>query len=163
MSGTSSAPSAPGAIRPTRAPRKKLVEHPGRVAIVISTVAVVVALGAVMLNRSDTDTRNERIYPTAVETVTPRPGELIRQQDTITADLRDGLTGVLVIDRQEIPLDQLDIVKPLSQISFRPGPGKDLEHFEPGTHTATVLYWVGTQNDRPARVGSYTWNFRVGA
>ena len=114
-------------------------------------------------NHSDTDTRTERIYPTAVETVSPRPGELIRLQDTVTADLRDGLTGVLLIDRQEVPLDQLEIVKPLSQISFRPGPGKDLERFEPGVHTATVLYWVGTQFERPAKVGSYSWQFRAGA
>jgi hypothetical protein len=148
---------------PARAQPRKLVEHPGRVAIVISTLAVVIALVAVALHRSDTDTRNERIYPTSVETVTPRPGELIRQQDTITADLRDGLTGVLLIDGAEVPLDQLEIVKPLSQISFRPGPGKDLERFEPGDHTATVLSWVGTQFNRPAKVGSYSWRFRVGA
>jgi hypothetical protein len=164
MAGRGS-PGAPSAITPTpaRAQREKLIEHPARVAIVISTLAVVIALGALALHRSDTDTREERIFPTAVETVTPRPGELIRQQDTITADLRDGLTGVLLIDGAEVPLDQLDIVKPLSQISFRPGPDKDLQRFDPGEHTATVLYWVGTQANRPAKVGSYSWQFRAGA
>jgi hypothetical protein len=163
MAGTGT-PSAPTVITPTPArERRRLVEHPGRVAIVISTLAVVISLGALLLNRTDTDTRSERIFPTAVETVTPRPGELIRQQDTITADLRDGLTGVLVIDGAEVPLDQLEIVKPLSQISFRPGPGKDLTRFEPGEHAATVLFWVGTQTERPAKVGSYSWRFRTGA
>jgi len=157
-------PSAPTAVTPTPARKQRLIEHPGRVAIVIATLAVVISLGALLLNHSDTDTRTERFgYPTAVEEVTPRPGELIRLQDTITADLRDGLTGVLLIDRQEVPLDQLEIVKPLSQISFRPGPGKDLERFEPGVHTATVLYWVGTQFNRPDKVGSYSWEFRAGA
>jgi hypothetical protein len=161
-------PSAPTAVTPTPARSKqRLIEHPARVATVIVTLAVVISLGALLLNHSDTDTRTERIYPTAVETVSPRPGELIRQQDTITADLRDGLTGVLLISgpgvNGEVPLDQLEIVKPLSQISFRPGPGKDLERFEPGDYTATVLYWVGTQFDRPAKVGSYAWRFRVGA
>ena len=157
-------PSAPTVVPPTPARSKqRLIEHPGRVAIVIVSLAVVISLGALLLNRSDTDTRTERIYPTAVQTVSPRPGELIRLQDTITADLRDGLTGVLLIDRQEVPLDQLEIVKPLSQISFRPGPGKDLERFEPGVHTATVLFWVGTQFDRPDKVGSYSWQFRAGA
>jgi hypothetical protein len=167
MAGSGS-PSAPTVIAPERAPQRKLVEHPGRVAIVIGTLAVVIALVAVALNRSDTDTRNERIYPTAVQSVTPRPGELIRQQDTVVADLRDGLTGVLVLSgpgfpTQEIPLDQLEIVKPLSQIAFRPGPGRELQKFEPGEWTATVRYWIGTQNDRPAQVGSYGWRFRVGA
>jgi hypothetical protein len=165
MAGSGSS-SAPRAITPApaRAQRRKLVEHPGRVAIVIITLAVVVALGAALLSGSDTDTRNERVgFPMAVEDVTPRPGELIRPLDTITADLHDGLTGVLLIDRQEVPLDQLEIVKPLSQISFRPGPDKDLQRFEPGVHTATVLYWVGTQNNRPAKPGSFSWQFRAGA
>lgn len=148
---------------PTPAARKKLVEHPGRVAIVIGTLAVVISLGVVLLDRSDTDTRAERIYPTAVEVVTPRPGELVRRQDTITADLRNGLTGVLLIDGREIPLDQLEIVKPLSQISFRPGPGKEIESLDAREHTATVLYWVGTQLDRPTKVSSYSWRFRAGA
>jgi hypothetical protein len=157
-------PSAPTVITPTPAGQhRRLVEHPGRVAIVITMLAVVIGLVALGLQRSDTDTRSERIYPTAVETVSPRPGELIRPQDTITADLRDGLTGVLLIDGVEVPLDQLEIVKPLSQISFRPGPGKDLEKFQPREYTATVLYWIGTQADRPSKVGSYSWPFRVGA
>jgi len=167
----SGTPSAPSAVTPTpaRAERKKLVEHPGRVGVVVGVLAVVIVLVTVGLQKSDTATREDRFgYPTAVQEVTPRPGELIRQQDTITADLRDGLTGVLVLSGpgfppQEIPLDQLDIVKPLSQISFRPGPGKELEKFEPGEWTASVLYWIGTQNDRPAKVGSYGWRFRVGA
>jgi len=161
MAGTGT-PSAPTAITPT--PRKKLVEHPGRVAIVVGVLAIVIVLVTVGLQKSDTATRNERVgFPTAVEEVTPRPGELIRQQDTITADLRDGLTGVLLIDGTEVPLDQLEIVKPLSQISFRPGPDKDLTKFEPGPHTATVLYWVGTQLQRPKKVSSYSWPFQVGA
>ena len=76
-------PSAPTVITPTPAGQhRRLVEHPGRVAIVITMLAVVIGLVAVGLQRSDTDTRAERIYPTAVETVTPRPGELIRPQDT---------------------------------------------------------------------------------
>jgi len=169
MAGTGS-PSAPTVVTPTpaRPQRKKLIEHPGRVAIVIIALAVVIGLGALALSRSDTDTRNERIFPTAIETVSPRPGELIRQQDTITADLRDGLTGVLILSgpgfpTQEIPLDQLEIVKPLSQISFRPGPGQEIARFEPGDWSAQVLYWVGTQFNRPERVGSYSWRFRVGA
>jgi hypothetical protein len=163
MAGTGT-PSAPTVIPPTPARgNRRLVEHPGRVAIVIGTLAVVISLGALLLNRTDTDTRTERIFPTAVETVSPRPGELIRRQDTITADLRDGLVGVLEINGIPIPDDQLEIVGPLSQISFRPGPGKEFESFEPGEYTATVRYWVGRLQDPPATTGSYSWRFRVGA
>ena len=163
MAGTGT-PSAPTVSTPTRAQPRKLVEHPGRVAIVISTLAVVIALVAVALHRSDTDTRSERVgYPTAVQEVTPRPGELVRLQDTITADLRDGLVGTLTIDGIPIPDDQLEIVGPLSQISFRPGPGKEFVRFEPGEHVATVRYWVGRLQDPPAKTGSYSWRFRAGA
>jgi hypothetical protein len=162
MAGTGT-PSAPTAVTPTRADRRKLIEHPGRVAIVIGTLAVVIGLGAYAINASDTDTRTERIFPTAVQTVSPRPGELIRPQDTITADLRDGLVGTLTIDGIPIPDDQVEIVGPLSQISFRPGPGKEFEKFEPGEHVATVRYWVGRLEDPPAKTGSYGWRFRVGA
>jgi hypothetical protein len=163
MAGTGT-PSAPTVITPTPAPgNRRLVEHPGRVAIVIGTLAVVVSLGIVLLKNSDTDTRRERIFPTAVETVSPRPGELVRLQDTITADLRDGLVGVLEIDGIPIPDDQLEIVGPLSQISFRPGPGKEFSRFEPGEHTATVRYWAGRLRDPPAKTGSYSWRFRAGA
>jgi hypothetical protein len=124
---------------------------------------VVISLGVVLLNNSDTDTRRERIFPTAVETVSPRPGELIRREDTITADLRNGLVGVLVIDGIQIPDDQIERVGPLSQLSFRPGPGKEFSHFEPGDHTVIVRYWVGKLQEPPAKVGSYSWRFRAGA
>ena len=161
MAGTGT-PHAPTVITPARENRR-LVEHPGRVASVIATFAVVISLGVVLLNHSDTDTRTERIFPTAVEEVSPRPGELVRREDTITADLRDGLVGTLEIDGVLIPDDQIERVGPLSQISFRPGPGKEFARFEPGEHIATVRYWVGRLQDPPAKTGSYSWRFRAGA
>ena len=163
MAGTGT-PNAPTVITPVR-PHRRLVEHPGRAAIVIGTLAVVISLGVVLLNHSDTDTRTERIFPTAVEEVSPRPGELVRREDTITADLRNGLVGILVIDGVQIPDDQIERVGPLSQISFRPGPGKEFTHFEPGEHTAIVRYWVGKLNEppSPSKIGSYSWRFRSGA
>ena len=94
--------------------------------------------------------------------MSPEPGEIIRPEDTVSADLRDDLTGVLVIDGQEVPEDQLDRVIPLGQVSFRPGPDQDLEKFAPGQHNIQVLYWEQAK-DRPAHPGSYGWSFRTGA
>lgn len=153
--------SAPGPATP-RAARPPLVQHPGRVATVVIALAVVITLGIVALTRADTEPPSRSVLPSAVDTVIPGPGELIRLQDTITADLRDDLTGVLVVDGAEVPEDQLERVVPLGQVSFRPGPDRDLARFEPGEHTVTVLYWPQGE-DRPASPGSYSWRFRAGA
>jgi hypothetical protein len=124
-------------------------------------VLVVLNLALYGLNQSDTSPTGRHL-PSTIDSLTPDPGELIRLQDTIGVDLRDDLTGVLVLDGQEIPEDQLERVVPLAEVTFRPGPGKDLEKFEPGLHTLTVLYWEQGK-PRPAKPGSYSWSFRAGA
>jgi hypothetical protein len=124
-------------------------------------VVVVLNLAVVALSESDTSPGG-RTLPSAIDSVTPAPGELIRLQDTIGADLRDDLTGVLVLDGAEIPEDQLERVIPLAQVTFRPGPGQDLEKLEPGEHTLVVLYWPQGK-PRPADPNAYSWSFRAGA
>ena len=143
------------------APRPPLFRHPWRLAIVGAVVLVVLNLGVVLLSQSDTR-REGRTLPSTVESLSPKPGELTRPQDTITADLRDDLTGVLVIDGAEVPEDQLDRIVPLAQVSFRPGPSKSLEKFGPGQHSVAVYYWPQGK-ERPAKPGVYSWSFRSGA
>jgi hypothetical protein len=152
----SARPEEPGAGRP----RTRLFRHPWRVAIVVGVLVVVANLGVFLLAESDTS-REGRTFPNTIDTVIPLPGEITRVRDTVTADLRDDLTGVLVIDGTEVPEDQLERVVPLGQVSFRPGPDRDLSRFAPGDHTITVLYW-SQKTDRPARPGSYSWSFRAG-
>jgi hypothetical protein len=145
--------------------RPPLVRHPGRVATVVITLAVVVTLGIWALSSAETDTgpqRNVGLLPAAVEQVSPGPGELSRLQDTITVDLADDLTGVMLVDGIEIPEDQLERVEPLGQFRFRTGPDRDITKFEPGLHRVTILYWP-QDKERPAQPTSYTWEFRAGA
>jgi len=144
---------------PGKPPR--ILKHPWRVAIVVGALLLVANLFVFLLSQSDTK-REGRAFPPAVDAVAPLPGELIRPQDTIIADLRADLTGVLVLDGQEVPEDQLDRVTTLGQVSFRPGPDKDLDEFAPGPHTAVVRYWEQGK-PRPAHPASYSWSFRVGA
>lgn len=118
-------------------------------------------LAVIALDESDTSPAG-RDLPSAIDSVTPAPGELVRLQDTIGADLRDDLTGVLVLDGAEIPEDQLERVVPLAQVTFRPGPDQDLTSFEAGDHTLEVLYWPQGK-PRPSRPSSYSWSFRAGA
>ena len=128
---------------------------------------MVVTLGVVLLQSANTDTASERIYPEAIDGVSPGSGELIHAQDTITADLRDGLTGVLLLKPPgggyvEIPEDQLDRIGPLGQLSFRTGPDNEFAKFSPGIWGAEVLFWPQGK-ERPATPGRYSWSFRVGA
>jgi hypothetical protein len=139
----------------TRSPERRL-QHPGRILLVAGLLAAAVSLGAIAINAADT-TRVGEEPREAIDSVNPAPGEIL--QDAITADLRNTFTGVLVIDGIEVPEDQLDRVEPLGQVSFRPGPGKDVVRFQPGEHSAVVLYWEQGE-ERPASPDAYQWTFR---
>jgi hypothetical protein len=152
-------PSANGAGTGTR---RRVFRHPGRVAIVVIALAAVVNLGIVLLATSDTSVNGRPPLPSAITTIAPERGELVRPQDTITVDIRDDLTGVLVLDGVEIPEDQVSRVDPLSIIEFRPGPGKELRRFAAGTHTVAVRYWPKDE-PRPEKPASFSWTFRAGA
>jgi len=168
-------PPADTATAPSPAPRPPaqkapLITHPGRVLTVVLTVGLVITLGIWAVSTSQTETgvgRNISTLPSAVQSVTPGPGELARTQDTITVDLRDDLTGVLIIEPVgrtsfEVPEDQTERVVPLGQLSFRTGKGQELEKFDPGTYRVTVLYWPQAK-PRPDNPAAYTWEFRAGA
>jgi len=131
------------------------------VAIVAAISLALLNLGIVLLNSSDTS-ETGLVLPSTVESVFPEPGSIARLQDTIVVDLRDDLTGVLVIDGAEVPEDQTDYVVPLAQVGFRPGDDRDLARFEPGSHAVTILFWKQGK-PRPAQPGSYSWSFRAGA
>ena len=134
-----------------------------RVVVIVGIMLAFASLTAVLLSATDTsrvsETASSPIRRGAeVESVNPEDGEIL--QDAITADLRDDLTGVLVIDGVEVPEDQTDRVEPLGQVSCRPGPGKDIVRFDPSdVHEVTVLYWAQGK-DRPASPGSSSWTFR---
>ena len=171
MATTSSPPPAaspvgvsPGATRPAVRPR--LLRHPWRAAVIVIVLVAVANLGTVLFHEADTS-RTGQIYPNAIDSVSPAPGEIISPNATITVDLRDDLTGVLLLapggsQLQEVPEDQTDRVIPLGQLSFRPGPGKEISQFAPGDYSAVVYFWTQGK-DRPAKPGAYQWSFRVGA
>jgi hypothetical protein len=144
-----------------RTARPPIFQHPWRLVITAVVLLAVLNLGILLFSQSDTR-REGRNLPSTIDTLNPLPGEIIRVSDTITADLRNDLTGVLLIDGAEVPEDQTDRVVPLGEISFRPGSDKDLTKFTPGLHTATVLYWEQGK-ERPKKPGAYAWSFRAGA
>jgi hypothetical protein len=143
--------------------RSRLFKHPGRVAIVVIALLVVFNLGLVLLNESDTSPTGERALPVDIEAVSPEPNELTSLIDTVTVDLADRYTGVLVIDGVEIPEDQLDRVEGIQTVSFRPGPDQAISRFRAGENVVVVKYWDGRLQDRPAKPYSFSWNFRASA
>ena len=163
-SATRSAPTT----RRAAAPRRKLFQHPGRVAIVVVGLLVVLNLGIVLLDNSDTSPGGANPLPATVESVSPAPGSIAGPVDTITVDLDDSLTGVLLVKNAgryvEIPEDQLDRVVELGQISYRPGPGKEIARFAAGENDVLVYYWSKTRpGGRPKNPASYSWSFQVKA
>ncbi len=98
--------------------------------------------------------------PSNIESVIPAPGTGMLAQDDVGADLLDTFTGALLIDGLEIPEDQLRINRPLGQVSFRPGPGKDIARLEEGLHSATIIYWPQDRSREDA-ARSFTWSFRA--
>ncbi|MGH9037946.1 MAG: hypothetical protein ACRD0O_19485 [Acidimicrobiia bacterium] len=136
------------------APRRRL-----RLQTVLLAVAGVVAVNllvaAVVIGGSDEGPE----LPSSIEHVIPAPGSGILAQDDVGADLLDTFTGVLLIDGVEIPEDQLRINRPLGEVGFRPGEGKEITRLEEGLHSATIVYWPQDRSREEAR--SFTWSFRA--
>ena len=143
-------------------PDRILGRHPWRVVVVGAGLLLVLNLAFLLGRSSDTSEPGTERLPSTVESVRPRPGSQADLGIAVTADLRDDLTGVLVIDGQRIPEDQLEYSPPQGIITFRPGPDKDLEEFEAGDHTVQVLYWNQTE-DEPDEPDSFGWSFRATA
>jgi hypothetical protein len=148
--------------RPPQKASRPLFRHPWRVAIVAVALLAVLNLGAVLLANSDTTEGGKAALPTDIESISPERGALASLVDDVTVDLRDSLTGVLVIDGVEIPEDQLNRVSELGIISFRPGTNKEISRFRAGDNTVVVLYWPRTKQ-RPKSPASYGWRFRAAA
>lgn len=110
----------------------------------------------------------------AIETISPRPDELVLRQTEIVVDLAPSYTGDLYVDGQQIPV--VDAVNDdssegvdgrvdgvfdpaLNTISFTPREGATIEELTPGAHRVTVSYWKQDESADSAR--NYTWSFRV--
>lgn len=129
--------------------------------IVVVGLLIVLNLGVFLLASSDTSS-TQRSLPSEIESVTPEPGSVRPLQDAVSVDLRDGLTGVLLVSGVEIPEDQLERGEALGIVTFRPGPDREFTRWSAGDVAVQVLYWPAT-DERPATPDSYSWSFRAAA
>ena len=98
--------------------------------------------------------------PAAVENVTPSGGDLDLRQVTLSADLAPGYEGYLILDRIEVPQDDVQWVLALNTLTLKPQPGSDYARLSPGRHCASVVYYpIG--GNRSSNTGSYTWCFQL--
>jgi hypothetical protein len=136
---------------------RRVLEHPGRFAIVAVGIMVVLSLFTIVALSADTSPREEDDpLPSEVVSLRPGPSTLAKPQQAISVTLRDDLTGVLVVDGLEIPEDQL--ARPTqSSFSFQPGPEKELTRFSSGSHRVDVVYWPAVRTRDDAETFSYTF------
>jgi hypothetical protein len=139
-----------------------MFEHPGRIAVIVIALLIVVNLAIVLLANADTSPSGNPDLPAAIESISPERGELTGPVDDVTVDLRDDLQGELLVDSVRIPEDQLDTIEQLGVISFRPGPGKEFTRFRAGDNTVVVRYWPRGK-PRPNAPASFSWRFRAAA
>jgi hypothetical protein len=136
--------------------------------------------------RASVTGKEEQNLPDAIEAIDPVVGATqVPQQSQVFVDLVTGYQAVLVVDGIELPtvsLDDLDAGAPIGgtvprggqQISlppgaifepgnvtltFTPGDQQPIVSYEPGQHSATVIYWK--REDGRNRARSFTWSFYV--
>ncbi len=138
--------------------------HPGRVAIVVGGLLLAGNLALYGLLEQDTGTPSDD-RPAAIEQLFPVEEAQILPQDTIGADLRDDLQGVLYIDNVRIPEDQYNGNRNIREVLWRPGENKQWRETPEGRRTATIEFWPIERTYEEAlqagEVASYSWEFTV--
>ena len=139
---------------PTAAPAPLLT--PRRVVI---TLLLVVAAGALVVGFQShrEESSGIEVRDGALTRVFPTPGALNVRQDALGYELAFGWSGVLKVDRVEIPEDQIDHIAGINRVSFTPGAAKEIEALPAGRHCATAVYWRDSDGRDLSR--SYTWCF----
>lgn len=126
--------------------------------IVMTLIAAVAVAGFVFVFTSPKQDDLGKL-PEVIESVSPPGGNLDLRQVTISADLKPGYTGFLLLDGVEVPRDELVVVDALNSVTFRPPPESDYYQLEPGPHCATVVYRrFGEVEDASSR---YRWCFSL--
>jgi hypothetical protein len=153
----------PAAPSSTVAPeRRRAFQHPGRFAIVAVGLMAVASIGLIAIMSADTETRTQRTPSGDVTDVFPAPNTIVPPQSAIVVDLRDDLIGALTIcgptqSCVAIPDDQVEQVRALGRLTFQPGPGKEVDRYQPGVNR--VIVRIERQDDPGVLFDTYQWSF----
>lgn len=162
-------------LPPEKRPRRNRLQGLITTRKVVSSVALAVAAALLVIGFQESqdggvDVRQSR--PAAVLRVFPTEGAASLRQEPIGAQLADEFTGEIEVDGKPIPADQTERpvvatgpnapaargLSGLNQVSFTPGPGRDIASLSPGAHTARILYWRKAGETRE-QAAAYSWSF----
>jgi hypothetical protein len=132
---------AHGRARGGRGRRVRDVVTPFRVFCTVALTAA--ALLTVFGFQGSVDQRAATCNAGPIVQLYPCPGDSDLRQGIIGASLASGYQVALIVDRTEIPLDQLR-TGGINQVYFQPGPGTETGALAPGLHSATIVYWPAT-------------------
>ena len=115
--------------------------NPVRVAIVAGIVLVGVNV-LIWGGRSQVNGPATVQRPDEIVLLEPNESDQLLPQGEVGAQLRANFTGQ-ILDRQpgRSPQDQVTSTPTLGAIYFDPGPGKDIQEFSKGGHTAVLEWW----------------------
>lgn len=134
------------------------------------------AVAAWLVGSTDSN-QNPDLNKAVIVSLTPNEGAQALRQTEVGADLAIGYDGRLTINGIEIPEDQMvgardpkDVspedlaqngLRPnnRNQVYFKPGPGKVIEKFEPGTVDITLRYFKDGQPGEGA--GTVRWSIKT--
>jgi hypothetical protein len=134
-----------------------------RVLVILAFILGLAGIGFAC-SKVDTDDGTDDIAVTdagPVEQLIPPRGSEILRQEAVGVDLRPGWTGVLIINNEEIPEDQVDTANlaALGQLLYTAGDGKAVEHFEAGENCITAVVWRVEESRADSR--NVDWCFNV--
>ena len=131
--------------------------------VVLGVGVVIVVIFAIAGWVANTDGSGGARHP-AVEAISPEEGAQAVRQSRIEIDLEEGWTAEFEINRERIPLDQLENFDPdlrrandpLFRVIYDPGPGKVFDIFPQGQVCVTAFL---TKLDETNERGIETWCF----
>lgn len=130
--------------------------HPRHLAYAL---LVVIVLGSVYVLSKKASEGSGTLNNSAIERLIPTSGAKVLQQDIIGIDLAPGYEGTIALNGKPLPLDQVNVVPPLNQITYKPGPDKIYESLPPGENCLTATYWMSSKG--PNQATRQTWCFTV--
>lgn len=95
--------------------------------------------------------------PTAIQAVTPASGDNVLSQTEIVIDLAAGYDAELVVNGVTIPRSEMQEVRGLNLVSYRPGADKTVTALLADQNCMQARYWEIAQG--PANAQIYTWCF----
>jgi hypothetical protein len=144
----------PPPVGPTARPRRRLQPHHAVFALLIVVVVVCVV---VLFKKAQTGSNG--LDNAAIDRLIPAPNAKILAQDNVGIDLADGYTATLTLNGTPIPDDQLTVVPQLNQVTFTPGPDKDIQLIPAQQNCLTATYWKLSTG--PSQSQTQSWCFTV--